>query len=411
MAHRTLRSNARINPYDAGPVHGQFIDFHSTATPDYYAPPLPRSFADEWHITDYNLNNWTYFDNSLDTSPVSSPESAPSPESPPSTPLADEDVSAPPPKSRRGRPANHIPRPRNAFMIFRSEFLAKQKISKSVEVDHRHISRIVGILWNELPEDGKTVFRVKAELEKLEHQRLHPDYRFTPTVRAQKPLKRKVQRNGAKDLTRCREVAGLLMAGKQGHELEKAVMDLDKEAQSGAPPVADHFVPVDAQPIAHHFIHADVLAHHFITSGAHHSPDVRGWTPENGISETVDVPDPAPAPPAVHLSHGSLFDYGPHSPANHPRVLPPQYAPNYSLPVEDLHSMPPQFVPNYSSSLPLDYPSPPSLWEPTPSFSYGQFDDRRLRIRLGPAIEPYHLTPDRPMVSSFPLIPAGYPDP
>ncbi|KAJ7456440.1 hypothetical protein FB451DRAFT_1048085, partial [Mycena latifolia] len=208
-----------------------------------------------------------------------------------------------------------VPRPRNAFMIFRSEFWAKQKISKTVEVDHRHISRIVGILWNELSEDEKRVFRVKADLEKLEHQKLYPTYRFTPTVRAQKPVKRKVRRNGAKDLNRCREVAGLLMAGKQGDELEKAVLDLDKEAESRPATLADALLP----------------------SNARRSPDVRGWMPENGISERVFVPGPIATP---QLDSSILFNYHPNFPPDTLASPPPP---------------PPQFAPNYSSSLPPDY--------------------------------------------------------
>ncbi|KAJ7922948.1 high mobility group box domain-containing protein, partial [Mycena leptocephala] len=84
-----------------------------------------------------------------------------------------------------------IPRPRNAFLIFRSELCASGKISKKVEGDHRHISIAAAEVWKAFTEDEKQPYLVKAELEKLEHRRLYPSYRFTPTVRAKKPLKRK----------------------------------------------------------------------------------------------------------------------------------------------------------------------------------------------------------------------------
>ncbi|KAJ6627013.1 high mobility group box domain-containing protein, partial [Mycena sp. CBHHK59/15] len=73
-----------------------------------------------------------------------------------------------------------IPRPRNAFMLFRSDFWAKQKITKTVEADHRHISRIIGHCWSELSEEEKFEWRVKADIEKLEHAKMYPNYRFTP---------------------------------------------------------------------------------------------------------------------------------------------------------------------------------------------------------------------------------------
>ncbi|KAJ7748478.1 hypothetical protein DFH07DRAFT_747308 [Mycena maculata] len=189
----------------------------------------------------------------------------------PSTPSAAPEVAPTKPKkkrpTRRARPANYVPRPRNSFMIFRSEFCAKRRLSTRVEDDHRIISRIAAILWHDLPEVEKQEFHVKAELEKLEHRRLHPDYRFTPTVRAQKPVKRKVQRNGAEDLERCREVAELLKAGKQGDELEEAVrvLNLEKDAGSNT---------TESLPSI--------------------APQLQGWQPQNGVSEIAFVPELLP---------------------------------------------------------------------------------------------------------------------
>lgn len=118
-------------------------------------------------------------------------------------------------------------------MIFRSEFWTQQKISKTIERDHRHISRIIAHCWNCLPEPDKKVWRDKAAEEKVIHAIKYPGYRFMPVTRAQKPLKRKVKRNGIVELDRCRQVADLLLAGKQGAELETAVKEID-ETPAGA---------------------------------------------------------------------------------------------------------------------------------------------------------------------------------
>ncbi|KAJ3713527.1 high mobility group box domain-containing protein, partial [Lentinula raphanica] len=83
-----------------------------------------------------------------------------------------------------------IPRPRNAFMIFRSEY-HQAKITTDVERDHRHISRIVGHLWNTMSDEDKAPYRLAAEKEKAEHQRKYPGYRFCPGTRTSKPVKRK----------------------------------------------------------------------------------------------------------------------------------------------------------------------------------------------------------------------------
>ncbi|KAJ7480107.1 hypothetical protein B0H11DRAFT_1267659 [Mycena galericulata] len=264
MAHRTPRStSARASPYDTG--HGQFINFHSNVT-NYYSPP-PDSFASEWRATDFAAFN--YYDSASSPPDSYYYDSASSTPSAAAEPLA---LTTPKKKrpTRKPRPANHVARPRNSFIIFRSEFYAMQRITPKVEDDHRIISRVAAILWHDLPEEDKREYQVKAELEKLEHRRLHPNYRFLPVVRAQKPLKRKVQRNGPEDLERCREIAELLKAGKQGDELEEAVrsLNLDRDADS-------------------------------TTQEPSNAPDVRGWQPQDVGSENLLVPDLLPSLPII----------------------------------------------------------------------------------------------------------------
>lgn len=120
-----------------------------------------------------------------------------------------------------------IPRPRNAFMIYRSTVWSQQKIPTGIERDHRHISRIIGHCWNSLPEEEKKIWRVKAEEEKQNHLRKYPGYRYSPVTRTNKPIKRNVNRNGEKDKQRCKKVAELLLLGTEGSALENAVKELD----------------------------------------------------------------------------------------------------------------------------------------------------------------------------------------
>lgn len=112
-------------------------------------------------------------------------------------------------------------------MIYRSSFWSQQKIPTGIERDHRHISRIIGHCWNNLPEEEKSIWRARAEEEKQEHSTKYPGYRYTPVTRADKPIKRKVNRNGEKDKQRCKKVAELLLAGAEGSVLESAVKELD----------------------------------------------------------------------------------------------------------------------------------------------------------------------------------------
>ena len=62
----------------------------------------------------------------------------------------------------------------------------------------------------------------------------YPGYRFSPTVRTKKVVKRKVKRNSEEELLRCKQVAELLLAGKQGVELDSAVKSIKSSLDSTA---------------------------------------------------------------------------------------------------------------------------------------------------------------------------------
>ncbi|KAJ7901146.1 hypothetical protein B0H14DRAFT_2330661, partial [Mycena olivaceomarginata] len=99
-----------------------------------------------------------------------------------------------------------IPHPRNAFIIFKSEFNASGIISKKVENDHRRINIIAATIWNALSDEKKEPYRVRADYEKIQHHRMYPNYRFTPTVHTTKRLKCNMHRNGAKDVERSHQI-------------------------------------------------------------------------------------------------------------------------------------------------------------------------------------------------------------
>lgn len=107
------------------------------------------------------------------------------------------------------------------------------------------ICRIIGNCWNDLPEEEKQIWRDMADAEKADHARRHPGYRFSPVYRLEKPAKRRVQRNGAKEIDRCRIVADLLLAGKEGQDLESAINNTPSAAA-----FQDHYrSPVSPSPI------------------------------------------------------------------------------------------------------------------------------------------------------------------
>ena len=215
-------------------IHG--VLWHDFMSPPVFDAPLVPP-----------VHQWPSFDSVVMHSPSSSPssscQSSPSPKVGDDAllevdfqrylstfPSSAELACMPIPPSRgtsRNKSPDHVPRPRNAFMLFRSAFAAAQKISTNIEHDNRHITRIIAHCWNHLSEADKQVWRDKAAAEKAQHTAKHPNYRFSPVGRATKPVKRNVRRNGIEDKKRCEKVAELLLAGKKGSELEVAVKQID----------------------------------------------------------------------------------------------------------------------------------------------------------------------------------------
>ena len=250
--------------------------------------------AHEWHISSDPLSDTTSTPSSLPsptfsaTSPyassTSSAASSPAPE--PATTRQKKTTA-----SRRGdKPPGHIPRPRNAFMIFRSAYCANVKESQ-VEHDHRMISKILGEVWQNLEKEKKEYYQRLAAEEKAAHRTLYPNYRFSPQQRTEKAKKRKVKRNGPTDKQRCAKVAMLLLEGKGGNAL-KAEVDKFDESTKGKDGVVE-----DSS--------ADYTTSVF---------DTRDWVPPaQGSSSSV-----APSPPSSSASSGT--------PAFRSPLLPPSVA-------------------------------------------------------------------------------------
>ncbi|KAJ7276337.1 hypothetical protein B0H12DRAFT_1005161, partial [Mycena haematopus] len=83
-----------------------------------------------------------------------------------------------PPASLPLPASKRIPRPPNAFILYRSDLLKKQKIPDHVERRQQNLSRIAGQCWNLLPPDEKRMWQDRAAKQAELHLIEHPDYRF-----------------------------------------------------------------------------------------------------------------------------------------------------------------------------------------------------------------------------------------
>ncbi|KAG6897854.1 hypothetical protein C0992_009991 [Termitomyces sp. T32_za158] len=134
------------------------------------------------------------------------------------------------PAHSRKKPEDHIPRPPNAFILFRSSFIKSQHVSTEVETNHSTLSKIIGLTWKNLPNDERLLWHAKAKEALDEHKRKFPQYAFRPNQSRQKSSaeKRKVREVEPKDNTRCAKIAELLVEGKKGQELDAAIQEFDK---------------------------------------------------------------------------------------------------------------------------------------------------------------------------------------
>jgi hypothetical protein len=139
------------------------------------------------------------------------------------------------------KPDNHIPRPPNAFILFRSSFIKSQHVSAEVETNHSTLSKIIGMTWQNLPDEQRQAWHEKARIALTEHRKKFPKYTFRPAqnkVRCKAPAgggghekegtKRRVREVEPKDLKRCAKIAELLVEGKKGAELDAAIQEFDR---------------------------------------------------------------------------------------------------------------------------------------------------------------------------------------
>jgi hypothetical protein len=84
----------------------------------------------------------------------------------------------------RRRAKGHVPRPINAFMLFRSWLCATGELGS----DNRTVSVVAGERWKAMPPAARAPFMRGAEIEKEKHRRMYPDYKYAPAaVRKARP--------------------------------------------------------------------------------------------------------------------------------------------------------------------------------------------------------------------------------
>ena len=82
-------------------------------------------------------------------------------------------TSPPKPRNTIRRDPAYVPRPRNAFMLFRLDLNARRG-----SLAQKDLSRLAGAFWRRLPETKKKIYKEMANREKEIHKAKYPRYSY-----------------------------------------------------------------------------------------------------------------------------------------------------------------------------------------------------------------------------------------
>jgi hypothetical protein len=102
------------------------------------------------------------------------------------------------------RDPSWVPRPRNAFIIFRCEYSREHSgvaagATATTPQSDKTLSKRAAEAWKQLPPSERERYKDLANKEKEEHARLNPNYRFRP-VKRQPPIRRNSRTTSASSM-------------------------------------------------------------------------------------------------------------------------------------------------------------------------------------------------------------------
>lgn len=93
-------------------------------------------------------------------------------------------------KKKNKQKQNRIPRPPNAFILYRK---SKQSSLSALdeEISNNDASKLIGKMWHNESEAEKQRWHQMAIQKKLEHMQLYPEYKYHPRRPSEKPKRKK----------------------------------------------------------------------------------------------------------------------------------------------------------------------------------------------------------------------------
>jgi hypothetical protein len=122
----------------------------------------------------------------------------------------------------RARDKEHVARPPNAFMVYRSYVWHTKQLEDNDEKNLSSVSRLAGRSWQTMSDQARHPFRQVADIAKREHAARNPDYKYAPSSRSQTSQKKPARRaSRAKVKAKVKETATHRDAGFDSLPLSK----------------------------------------------------------------------------------------------------------------------------------------------------------------------------------------------
>jgi hypothetical protein len=99
-------------------------------------------------------------------------------------------------EDRKGK----IPRPMNSFMLYRSAYAERTK-AWCDQNNHQVVSSVSGESWPMEPKEVRDMFNDFAKIERMNHQKAYPNYKFTPAKPGTPSRRRKSESPADEDST------------------------------------------------------------------------------------------------------------------------------------------------------------------------------------------------------------------
>ncbi|KAI0392441.1 hypothetical protein F5Y17DRAFT_467535 [Xylariaceae sp. FL0594] len=286
--------------------------------------------------------------------------------------------------------APKVPRPRNAFILFRQAYQGRFA-AENPGLANPEISKLIGEKWRKQPENEKKYWKTLAEEEKERHQKQYPGYKYQPRRGGRNGSGRPTTSEGEESSGRCPKCGGRYIATPRTpmtpfsvasplpSSKRPANLSVNMTMQPQPYPNSEHqlrhgsissgMMPVDTsgRRYTQSYYHRDVDDDYPILSPMA-APLSSGMPPEpkrrryNGGPVYVPVPGPGSphmgyhhtpqqhhhqqrpsvsGPPMSATGPGHISSRQQHQQHQHQQQQPPPPPPQYRVPVYQAHHHPP----------------------------------------------------------------------